>query len=65
MTAADTLLAEILEFCRARKMAPSTFGKKAANAGHLVKRLEKGAAVRTTTLDRVREYIEANKDRAA
>ena len=53
------LLAEIQGFCRAAKLAESTFGRLAINDGKLVSRLRDGAQITTATYARVMRYIGA------
>lgn len=62
---AGRLLAEIRAYCRAAALAESTFGRLAINDGKLVPRLRDGAQVTTSTLARVRKYIQENGTPAA
>jgi hypothetical protein len=55
----DTLLAQIEQACRQLKMAQTTFGRLAVNDGKLVTRLQQGARVTVSTVDRVHRFIEA------
>src|SRR5205085_1415945 len=54
----ETLLREIADYCRRTRMAESTFGRLAVNDGKLLSRLRLGGRVTTTTMDRVRAFIE-------
>jgi hypothetical protein len=54
---AESLLSEILAFCRAADMAETTFGRRAVNDGKFVGRLKYGGKVTTTTVERVRAFI--------
>jgi SAM-dependent methyltransferase len=51
------LLEAISEFCRARMMAESTFGRHAVNDGKFVSRLRDGARITPETLARVTDYL--------
>jgi hypothetical protein len=53
----QTLIDEIEEFCRARTIAESTFGRMAVNDGKFVGRLRSGKGVTTRTLKRVRDFM--------
>ena len=53
----QTLIDEIEEFCRARIIAESTFGRMAVNDGKFVGRLRSGKGVTTRTLKRVRDFM--------
>jgi hypothetical protein len=55
----DTLLAQIDRACRQLKMAQTTFGRLAVNDGKLVSRLQQGARVTLSTVERVHRFIEA------
>jgi hypothetical protein len=55
----ETLLAQIDQACRQLKMAQTTFGRLAVNDGKLVNRLQQGARVTVSTVDRVHRFIEA------
>ena len=54
----ETLLHEIADYCRRTRMAESTFGRLAVNDGKLLTRLRTGGRITTTTVDRVRAFIE-------
>jgi hypothetical protein len=54
------LIGEIEQFCRARTIAESTFGRKAVNDGKFVGRLRSGKGVTTRTLRRVRDFMAAD-----
>ncbi|HLI19668.1 MAG TPA: hypothetical protein VKV32_01020 [Stellaceae bacterium] len=57
----EALLTEISGFCRRVGMAESTFGRLAVNDGKLVSRLRFGGRVRDKTVERVRAFIEREK----
>ena len=56
----EALLQEISEYCRAHRMAESTFGRHAVNDGKFISRLKDGANVTLATVERVRGFINAN-----
>jgi hypothetical protein len=58
------LLAEIESFLATRKLAETTFGRKAVNDGKFVWRLRSGAAITTRTVARVREFIRNNGEQS-
>jgi hypothetical protein len=58
--AAEALLSEISDFCKVTVMAESTFGRRAVNDGKFVARLRYGGRVTTTTVERVRAFIEGH-----
>src|SRR5665213_270514 len=60
----DQILQEIGEFCRARGLAESTFGRRAVNGGKLANRLRNGGRITTDTLDRIRSVMTRNADAA-
>ena len=51
------LIDEIEQFCRARTIAESTFGRMAVNDGKFVGRLRSGKGVTTRTLKRVQDFM--------
>lgn len=51
------LLDAISDFCRAKTMAESTFGRLAVNDGKFVSRLRDGARITPETLDRVTQFM--------
>ncbi len=53
----EQILQEITEFCRARGLAESTFGRRAVNDGKLASRLRNGGRITTDTLDRIRSFM--------
>ncbi len=55
---AEALLREIDEFCRAHTVATSTFGRLAVNDGKFVGRLQNGGKVTTSTVERVRAFMQ-------
>ena len=57
--AGQGLLAAIGEFCRALKMAETTFGRRAVNDGKFVARLSDGARITPETLDRLTKFMTA------
>ena len=60
----EQILQEISEFCRARGLAESTFGRRAVNDGKLASRLRNGGRITTDTLDRIRAFMARNSDGA-
>jgi hypothetical protein len=58
----EQILQEISEFCRARGLAESTFGRRAVNDGKLASRLRNGGRITTDTLDRIRAFMARNSD---
>ena len=60
----EQILQEISEFCRARGLAESTFGRRAVNDGKLASRLRNGGRITTDTLDRIRAFMARNADGA-
>jgi hypothetical protein len=65
MSTKDELLGEIAAFLAETAMAPSTFGRHAVNDGKFVGRLRNGAGLTVATVDRVRDYMKAERERAA
>lgn len=63
MSTVQTLLDEIDAFLRGAKMAETTFGRHAVNDGKFVGRLRDGAGVTVATVDRVRAYIVAERQK--
>src|SRR6187455_2958226 len=61
----EQILQEISEFCRARGLAESTFGRRAVNDGKLAARLRNGGRITTYTLDRIRTFMDDNRVDAA
>ena len=57
MDEAQTLIAEIEDFCRRGGWAESTFGRLAVNDGKFVSRIRGGGRVTTRTMERVRTFI--------
>ena len=57
---AEALLQEISDYCRANRMAESTFGRCAVNDGKFVSRLKDGSDVTLATAERVRAFIQAS-----
>ena len=55
----QALIGEIEQFCRARTIAESTFGRMAVNDGKFVGRLRLGKGVTTRTLKRVQDFMAA------
>lgn len=53
----DVLLREITDFCRAKGLAESTFGRRAVNDGKLASRLRNGGRITTDTLERIRAFM--------
>src|SRR5713101_2062442 len=58
----EALLHDIAQYCRAARIAESTFGRLAVNDGKLVGRLRLGGRVTTETVDRVRAFIAGQSD---
>ena len=58
----EQILQEISDFCRARGLAESTFGRRAVNDGKLANRLRNGGRITTDTLDRIRAFMARNAD---
>jgi SAM-dependent methyltransferase len=65
MLAAEVLLLEISDFCRRFGIAESTFGRRAVNDGKFVGRLKYGGRVTTTTVERVRTFMDETANAAA
>lgn len=63
MSTISNLLAEIDAFLRDAAMAETTFGRHAVNDGKFVGRLREGAGVTVATVDRVRAYIAAEREK--
>ena len=62
---AQELLQEISEYCRHTGLAESTFGRRAVNDGKLASRLRHGGRITTETLDRIRAFMQSNRDAGA
>jgi SAM-dependent methyltransferase len=62
---AQELLQEISDYCRQTGLAESTFGRRAVNDGKLTSRLRNGGRITTDTLDRIRAFMESNRDAQA
>src|SRR5512136_2634298 len=58
----EQILQEISEFCRARGLAESTFGRRAVNDGKLASRLRNGGRITTDTLERIRTFMAHHAD---
>src|SRR5215472_12167763 len=58
----EALLREISGYCRRVGMAESTFGRLSVNDGKLVSRLRFGGRITTDTAERVRGFIDQNRD---
>jgi len=58
---AQELLQEISDYCRQTGLAESTFGRRAVNDGKLASRLRHGGRITTETLDRIRNFMAANR----
>lgn len=61
MSNSEKIIAEIKAGAASLGIAPSTLCKKAVRNGRLVKRLAAGESVTVDTLERLREYIRANR----
>jgi hypothetical protein len=59
---AQELLQEISDYCRLTGLAESTFGRRAVNDGKLTNRLRNGGRITTDTLDRIRTFMQTNRD---
>ncbi len=62
---AQDLLQEISDYCRHTGLAESTFGRRAVNDGKLASRLRHGGRITTETLDRIRAFMQSNKETGA
>jgi SAM-dependent methyltransferase len=62
---AQELLQEITDYCRQTGLAESTFGRRAVNDGKLTNRLRNGGRITTDTLDRIRAFMQTNRDAQA
>ena len=62
---AQELLQEISEYCRHTGLAESTFGRRAVNDGKLASRLRHGGRITTETLDRIRNFMQSNREAGA
>ena len=58
---AGSLLEEIEHFCRASKIAESTFGRQAVNDGKLCARLREGKDITLDTAERIRSFIRSHQ----
>jgi hypothetical protein len=61
MTSNKQLLREIRAFCKAARIAETTFGQRAVHEWRLVERLEAGRSITLTTAERVRNFIRDNQ----
>lgn len=61
MSIVASLLAEIESFCRERGITESTFSRRAVSDGKFVARLRAGKGITVATVDRVRDYIAAER----
>jgi len=59
---AQDLLQEISDYCRRSGLAESTFGRRAVNDGKLTSRLRNGGRITTETLDRIRAFMDGNRN---
>lgn len=55
--ASSDLLTRVTDYCRAAKMAETTFGRRAVNDGKLLSRLRSGRTVSMRTAERVEAYM--------
>ena len=62
---ADTLLAQIADYCRQAGLAESTFGRHAVNDGKFTSRLRYGGKVTLSTVQRVQDFIRLHPVAAA
>ena len=62
---AQELLQEISDYCRHTGLAESTFGRRAVNDGKLASRLRNGGRITTETLDRIRSFMQSNREAGA
>ena len=62
---AQELLQEISDYCRRTGLAESTFGRRAVNDGKLANRLRNGGRITTDTLDRIRAFMDADRNALA
>ena len=63
MSISSDLLREIDAFVRRAGMAPTTFGRLAANDGKLVARLRSGKGITTRTVEKIQAYMRTRGDR--
>lgn len=57
----EEIVSAIREFCAARGMATTTFGRLSVNDGKLVGRLEAGGSITLDTAEKVRQFIARNE----
>jgi len=65
MDTVTALLREIEVFCSEAGIAEATLGTRAAKDGKFVKRLREGAGVTVATVERVRAYMAAERQKAS
>jgi hypothetical protein len=65
MTTVEQLLQDIDRHLAVTGVAETTFGRLAVNDGKFVGRLREGAGVTVATVDRVRAYIESERQKAS
>src|SRR5437588_3245435 len=61
---AEQLLQEIAAYSRHNGVAESTFGRRAVNDGKLTARLRNGGRITTETLDRIRAFLDEERNAA-
>lgn len=65
MNLREQFVAEIEGFLKVSKMEPSTFGRSALNDPRFVATIRAGRAPNLRTIERVRQFIAANRKRRA
>lgn len=63
-TLQEQLLAEVTDFLTTRRMAETTFGRRAVNDGKFVGRLRSGGNITVATISKVRKFIASHKEAA-
>lgn len=61
----QNLVERIRAYCKAHKMAPTTFGNRAVNDGKLVSRLEAGRTVTLSTLAKIERVLAGKPEDSA
>ncbi|MEH6476696.1 MAG: hypothetical protein V7727_13470 [Sneathiella sp.] len=60
MSTKTDIIDQILNWCTAAKVSPSTFGKRILSDGKFVPRLQSGGKLTTDTYDRVIQFLADN-----
>lgn len=63
MSTTDALLVEIAAFCDEFDIPESTFGRRAMSDGKFVERIRGGGGLTVANLDRIRAYMEGERER--